>query len=68
VSSVVDSDGRSSTEFEAGSSTGRRVHALVPAFAFASVGATLDPETLEVDSGRVEVERDKVPGHIRGAV
>lgn len=66
----MDSDGQSEAvdrtlEFEAG---GRRVCAFVLALAFASLGSALDPGTLEVDSGRPEVERDKVLGHTWGAV
>jgi hypothetical protein len=68
----VDSDGRSEAvnqtrrEFEAG--VGRRVYAPVSALAFAPVELALDHDTLEVDSGRAEVEGDKVLGRTWGAV
>jgi hypothetical protein len=55
-------------EAEAGASAGRRVYGLASAFAFVPLGVTLDSGILEVDSGRVEVGRDKVLGHTWEAV
>ena len=53
------------TGTEAG--VGRRVYALVLAFAIAPVGSALGPGTLEVGFGRAGVKRDKVQDHTREA-